>query len=148
MEVVEVDERRGSSEEALRALREKTGGISGVDKLTFRSIDGGHGGAAIQVDISGDRLEDLVAIAEEMKARLAGFEGVYDIVDDFDAGRPEVQIELFESARFLGLTTELLATQVRAAFYGFEAQQIQHGPADVKVMFRYPLEFRRHIYDV
>ena len=148
IELVEGDQRQRTSDEVLRALREKTGDIIGVDKLTFRSIDGGPGGAAIQVDISGDRLEDLVAIAEEMKARLAGFEGVYDIVDDFDAGRPEVQIELFESARFLGLTTELLATQVRAAFYGFEAQKIQHGPEDVKVMVRYPLEFRRHIYDV
>jgi multidrug efflux pump subunit AcrB len=77
-----------------------------------------------------------------------GFSGVFDISDDFDAGRREVQIELFDSARALGLTTRSLATQVRAAFYGLEVRKLQRGREDVKIMVRYPPENRRQVYDI
>ncbi|MCH8923641.1 MAG: efflux RND transporter permease subunit, partial [Planctomycetes bacterium] len=82
--------------------------------------------------------------------RSADFEvaGVFDIVDDFEAGRPEVQIEMHDSARALGLTTEFLATQVRSAFYGFEAKKIQRGSEDVRIMVRYPPKHRQRIYDI
>jgi multidrug efflux pump subunit AcrB len=69
-------------------------------------------------------------------------------VDDFDAGRREVQIELLPSARALDLTTESLAIQVRSAFYGYEARKVQRGREDVKIMVRYPLEHRRRVYDI
>ena len=43
------------------------------------------------------------------------------------------QIELFDSARALGLTTELLALQVRSAFYGFEAEKVQRGEFELSM---------------
>jgi len=148
IEITPADQRTRTSEDILQEVRAKTNDIPGVEKLRYEPLQGGPGGAAIHLDISGAHLEDLVAVSEEIKARLATFEGVFDIVDDFDAGRPEVQIELFESARALGLTTRSLATQVRSAFYGFEARKVQRGREDVKIMVRYPPEYRRRIYDI
>ncbi|RME39657.1 MAG: efflux RND transporter permease subunit [Planctomycetota bacterium] len=148
IELVESTARNRTSDEIVQALRRATADLPGVEKLTFRALDGGPGGAAIHLEIRGENLDDLIAVSEEIKSRLRGFTGVFDVVDDFDAGRPEVQIELLESARALGLTTESLATQVRSAFYGFEAQKIQRGKEDIRVMVRYPPEFRRHIYDI
>jgi len=46
------------------------------------------------------------------------------------------------------LTTRLLATQVRSAFYGFEAGKVQREREDVKIMVRYPPEYRKRIYDI
>ena len=126
-------------------LREKS---PDSDQDPLFVLAGGPGGAAIQLEISGDRIPELVHVAEHFKARLAEFTGVFDITDDFDEGRREVQIELFASARALGLTTQSLATQVRSAFYGFEARKVQRGREDVKIMVRYPPEHRRRIYDV
>ena len=148
LELTPVEERQRNSEQVLQELRPKTAHIPGVESLKFDVIHGGPGGSAIQLEISGDRIADLVAVASVVKDKLATFEGVYDIVDDFDAGRPEVQIELLESARALGLTTRSLATQVRSAFYGFEARKVQRGREDVKIMVRYPPEYRRRIYDI
>ncbi len=148
IELKPIDQRQRNSEEILRELREKTRDMPGVNSLKFAGAVHGPGGATIQIEISGDRLSDLVDAAERIKAELRAYEGVFDIEDDFDAGRREIQIELLDSARALGLTTHSLATQVRAAFYGLEARQIQRDREDVKVMVRYPEESRRRIYDV
>ncbi len=148
IELGPIEDRTRTSEEVLEELRARTADIPGVEKLKYTTIQGGPGGAAIQLEISGDRLEDLRRIATDYRTKLAGFEGVYDITDDFDAGRREVQIELYDSARALGLTTASLATQIRAAFYGYEARKIQRGREDVKLMVRYPEEFRRRVHDV
>jgi multidrug efflux pump subunit AcrB len=148
IELVPTEERDRSSTEILQELRTKTGDIPGVQKLKYSGLQGGPGGMPIHLDISGDNLDDLTSVAHEIKGILATYEGVFDIVDDFDAGRREVQIELFESARALGLTTRSLATQVRSAFYGFEARKVQRGREDVKIMVRYPVADRRRIYDI
>ncbi len=148
IELHPAEQRERSSFQILDELRRKTSDIPGVEKLTFSAVHGGPGGAAIQIEISGGALDDLIAVSRRLKEILAGFEGVTEIVDDFDGGRREVQIELLESARALGLTTRSLATQVRAAFYGFEARKVQRGREDVKIMVRYPRRYRRHIYDI
>jgi hypothetical protein len=111
--------------------------------LTFGAVHGGPGGNAIQIEISSPRVDDLVAVAGRVKDRLREFVGVYDIEDDFDAGQREVQVELLESGRALGLTTERLAMQVRAAFYGLEARKIQRDREDVKIMVRFPRAIAR-----
>jgi multidrug efflux pump subunit AcrB len=48
----------------------------------------------------------------------------------------------------LGLTLRDLARQVRQGFYGEEAQRIQRGRDDIKVMVRYPEAERRSLGDV
>ncbi|MFQ5412961.1 MAG: efflux RND transporter permease subunit [Phycisphaerae bacterium] len=142
------DQRDRSSDDIINELRTETAAIPRVERLRFNGIQGGPGGMPIHLEISGDRIDDLIAVADRFKRRLADFEGVSDITDDFDAGRPEVRVELLDSARALGLTTQSLATQVRAAFYGFEARKVQRGREDVKIMVRYPPDRRRHIYDL
>lgn len=148
MEIGQADDRARGSDQILHELRNKTSDIWGVEKLKFTSIQGGPEGAPVHLEVRGSRLEDLVAVSAEIRGHLATFSGVFDIVDDFDAGRREIQIELFESARALGLTTQSLATQVRAAFYGFEARKVQRGREDVRIMVRYPYEHRRRISDI
>jgi len=148
LELTPADQRRRTSDEILAELRARTANIPGVDKLKFNSLHGGPGGQPIELEISGENLDDLTAVAAHFKQRLAQFDGVYDVVDDLDAGQPEVQIALLDSARAVGLTTAELATQVRAAFYGFEARKVQRGREDVRIMVRYPPEARRHVHDV
>ncbi len=148
IELASIEERERDSEEILRELRSKTRDIPGVNSLKFSAMQGGPGGAAIQIEISGPRLADLVEVADRVKSQLGGYAGVFDIDDDFDAGRREVQIELLDSARALDLTTHSLATQVRGAFYGIEARKIQRDREDVKIMVRYPQASRTRMSDI
>ena len=52
------------------------------------------------------------------------------------------------AAEGLGLSLQDLGRQVRQAFYGEEAQRIQRGRDDVRVMVRYPRDERRSIGDL
>jgi multidrug efflux pump subunit AcrB len=103
------------------------------------------GGAPIDVQLSGPDFQQLDLLANAIKEQLATYPGVVDIADSFESGKDEIKLTLKPAARNLGLTTEDLARQVRQAFFGLEAQRIQRGRDDVRVMVRYPQEERRSI---
>jgi multidrug efflux pump subunit AcrB len=73
---------------------------------------------------------------------------VFDVSDSFRGGKQELELRILPSAEALGLTLSDLARQVRQAFYGDEAQRIQRGRDDVRVMVRYPEARRRSLADV
>ncbi len=148
IELSEVEQRERSSDDILAEFRRKTSAIPGISALRYRSMQGGPAGAEIQIEVTCERLEDALAAAGELRAALEGYSGVYDIDDDYDAGRRELQIELFESARALGVTTRSLATEVRGAFYGLEARTLQRGRDDIDVRVRFSKQRRRDLHEL
>ena len=64
------------------------------------------------------------------------------------SGGEEISLTIKPEAEALGLTLSSLGRQVRQAFYGEEAQRIQRGKDELKVMVRYPREDRRSIADL
>jgi len=148
IELKTVEDRDRSSEAIIAQLREQTADIPGINSLVYETMQGGPGGAEIELEITSDRIDDLLAAAEQLKSKLARFEGVYDIEDDFEAGRREVQIALLDAARPLNLTTRMLATEVRGAFYGLKARTLQRDREDVDIRVRFPPNRRRNIYEL
>lgn len=91
----------------------------------------------------------LRAAAAEVKQRLRGYAGVYEVTDSFRAGKQEeMKLGIKPAAETAGLTLQNLGRQVRQAFYGEEAQRIQRGRDDVRVMVRYPRDERRSLGDL
>lgn len=145
--VVPPEERKSisiRSPEIVREWRQMIGGIPGAQELTFRA-EIGRGGDPIDIQLSGPDFDDLQAAAEEVKATLARFPGVFDISDTFEDGKQEIQLQIKPEAEILGLTMTDLARQTRQAFFGLEAQRIQRGRDDVRVMVRYPESERRSL---
>jgi multidrug efflux pump subunit AcrB len=124
--------------------REYVGNIPGVVKLTF-DANSWSSGSPIEYQLKGDDVDELREAAENMKAELSRFKGVFDITDSFRSGKQEIQLELLPEARNLGLTLQDLATQVRSSFYGAEAQRVQRGQDDIRVMVRFPEAERKSI---
>ncbi len=148
IELVPSEERTGtSSVQMADRWRELTGPIPDAVELTFSSSLFSTG-EPVNVQLSGPYLELLQAGAEDLKAHLAQYPGVHDIADSFRAGKQEVKLKIRPTAETLGLTLSDLARQVRQAFYGEEAQRIQRGRDEVKVMVRYPLGQRRSLGDL
>jgi multidrug efflux pump subunit AcrB len=87
-------------------------------------------------------IDQMTAAAEEMKAKLRNFSGLFDISDTHAGGKRELKLKLKPEGRALGLTQFDLGRQVRQAFYGEEIQRIQRDRDEVKVMLRYPKEER------
>ena len=127
--------------------RELTGGIPDAVELSFTSQAFGAGNA-IEFELYGKNFDELRTAAAELRAALQGYPGVQDVSDSFRAGKQEVQLGLLPEARNLGLTLEDLGRQVRQAFYGYEAQRVQRGKDDIRVMVRFPQDERRSLGDL
>lgn len=125
--------------------RELIGPVPGVKELSFSANAAGAAGMPVDIQLAGRDFEALQAAAEAIKAKLGTYEGLFDIVDNYSSGKREIQLDILPSAEALGLRQSDLGRQVRAAFYGVEAQRIQRGRDDIKVMVRYPPEERRSV---
>jgi len=133
--------------EVVQMWRELTPAIPDVEELMFTSALF-SAGDPINVELKSPDVARLEAAADLLKARLAEYAGVFDIGDSFEGGKEEIQLDILPAAETLGLSLDDLATQVRHAFYGAEAQRIQRGRDDVRVMVRYPEEQRRSLADL
>lgn len=141
IELMSSQERTIRASEVTRRWREMVGTVADAVRVEYTSSLVSFG-AAVDVELTGRDLEQLRAAGEEIKARLADYPGVFDISDSFRAGKREIRLELDPRAESLGLSLEALGRQVRQGFYGAEAQRIQRGRDDVRVMVRYPVEER------
>jgi multidrug efflux pump subunit AcrB len=81
-------------------------------------------------------------VAEQVKEHLGTYATVFDIVDSLSDGKEELQLELTDQGKALGLTRTDVSRKVRNAFYGVQVQRIQRGRDDVRVMVRLPLSER------
>ncbi len=145
IDLAPLEERGGVSAKVIaNRWRQLVGDIPDAVKLKF-DADSYSAGAPIEYQIKGRDVITMREAAEEMKAELSRYTGVFDISDSFRSGKQEVQLRLLPEAANLGLTLIDLASQVRSAFYGSEAQRVQRGQDDVRVMVRFPLEERASI---
>ena len=128
--------------------RNSVGEIAGLKELRFET--GGHigGGPPLSFRLSGSNYENLEEAAAELALELHNYEGVFDISNSATAGGDEIKLTIKPEAEALGLTMSSLGRQVRQAFYGEEAQRIQRGKDELRVMVRYPIEERRSIADL
>ncbi len=125
--------------------RQETPEIAGVKAINFQGSIGGGGGFDVEFQLAGDDLDQLSAAANDLKEVLGQFDGVFDIEDTFGAGNDEIILETKPLATAMGITLSDLANQVRYAFYGAEAQRIQRGDEEVRVMVRYPIDERQSV---
>jgi len=125
--------------------RQMVGEIPGVERLAFYSLQGGPGGSPIEIQLSGRDFDRLQQAADELKAELKTFPGTYDVTDDFKPGKTERRIRVKEGAGPIGVTMSETARQLRQAFYGEEALNIQRGRNEVKVRVRYAEADRRRL---
>jgi len=144
IELAPAEEREITAGELVRRWRELTGPIPDAVELTFSSSLFSTG-EAINIQLTGPRLGELQHAADELQEALARYPGVIDITDSFREGKEELELSITREAESLGLSLRDLARQVRQAFYGEEAQRIQRGREEVKVMVRYPEDERRDL---
>ena len=147
IELVQSEERAFTSEQLGNRWRELTGPIPEAVDVNF-NVSLISPGADIDVMLVGPGMDELRAAADEVKEHLRGYAGVYGITDSFRAGKQEMKLGIKPAAETLGLTLQDLGHQVRQAFYGEEAQRIQRGRDDIRVMVRYPADERRSLGDL
>ncbi len=132
-------------EEVKERWREKVGSIAGTDELRISASNKMGGGPPISFRLSGQDNHELEAAAADLAMHLRSYDGLYEVENPATGGPEELKLAIRPGAEALGVTLADLAGQVRQAFYGAEAQRIQRGESDVRVMVRYPRDERKSI---
>ena len=130
-----------------REIRKEIGNIAGAQSLSLHA-ELGRGGEPIDVELSGTNQADMRAVGDALRLKLMEFPNVFDIQDNYSGGKEEININLKPLAYSLGLDLSDIANQVRASVFGIQAQRIQRGREEVRVMVRLPLAYRSSIDDL
>ncbi|PKQ44519.1 efflux RND transporter permease subunit [Confluentibacter flavum] len=128
-------------------LRELVGPVTGTERLIFGS-GGNFGGSPVSVSLLGNNIDELKAAKIELKSVLETNVLLKDVEDNDPAGIKEIRLELKESAYLLGLDLRSVMNQVRAGFFGAQAQRFQRGQDEIRVWVRYDRSNRESINDL
>jgi multidrug efflux pump subunit AcrB len=155
LNMVDYDQRAESSSETLRRIRASLAGLPGIDLQVTQDEGGPPTGAAVNIEVSGDEFETIQATANDIKAQLEAavedgrIEGLVDIRDNLNSGRPEYRVEIDrERAAAFGLSTQQIALAVRGAVQGVEASQWRDGKDEYDITVRLREEDRESLREL
>jgi multidrug efflux pump subunit AcrB len=97
------------------------------------------------VEIRGTDSPEKEAAVREIEALLESYDGIESAYSTSNGRNDELLITIRPEGDALGLNQQELSRQVRSAFFGEQAQRIQRGRDDVRVMVRMPLELRESL---
>ncbi len=128
-------------------LRALVGPVIGAESLIYGS-GGNFGGDPVSVSLLGNNIKELKAAKVELKTAMQNNTALKDVADNDPAGIKEIRLELKENAYLLGLDLRSIMNQVRAGFFGTQAQRFQRGQDEIRVWVRYDRDNRSSITDL
>ena len=143
LNMVDYGDRAEKSSTTIQRIRESLSGLPGVDLQIEQDQGGPPTGAAVNIEVNGPDFVGIQDVANRIKTQLedaveAGrIDGLVDIRDNLNSGRPEYRIEIDrERAAAFGLSTQSIALAVRSAVNGIEASQWRDGKDEYDVTVR------------
>ena len=127
VDLLSSDVRTVDNDSIVDRWRRELGPLLDTVRVTYAEPTRGPAGKAIEFRLAGDDLANLDSAAGELEAWLAGYRGTRDLLDDLEPGKPEIVLTLKEGAGQLGLDARTIAQQLRAAFFGATADEVQIG---------------------
>jgi multidrug efflux pump len=123
----------------IEILRAKARALPGVEVEVLRPQMGPPTGAPVAVEIRGDDLRTLGALARQVRDRIADVPGLVDLKDDYQAARPEIRVEVDRvRARLAGVSTGAVASTIRTAISGNIASTFRDGADEYDIVVRLP----------
>ena len=145
VELVPSEEREVRNEAFLREWRDRVEVTAGLESLTLTPRQAGPPGRDLNVRLTGEDPARLKAAALALAESMRSISGVTDVEDDLPFGREQLIYRLTPAGEALGLTTESLGRQLRAAFDGHLAQLVQSGREELEVRVMLPRHERERL---
>ena len=141
--------RKQSSFATLDEVRKTTAGFAGADLLVAKQQMGPPVGVPVSIEISGEDYDQLVVLSKTVREKIKSTPGLVDLKEDFNSGRPEVEIVVDrEKAGLFWTSTGQIASTVRAAIAGVEASKYRVGEDEYKIRVRLKEEQRTTAADL
>ncbi|MCP4604992.1 MAG: efflux RND transporter permease subunit [Proteobacteria bacterium] len=149
LEFKERHDRTHSTWDTVKSIRKKLEDLVGAEFLVDVEKMGPPAGAPVSVELSGPDFEKLSEYAQQVKKLITTVPGVVDIKDDYEAGKPEIKVQVDrEKAMLRKVNTRSISQAVRAAVNGIEASVLREGDEEYDIVVRYDRNFRKSIEDI
>ena len=135
VDLVDRSDRDRSVEELIAVMDRDWSRRPGID-LTFSTIEEGPPVAtSVVVDISGDDLETLEYLSEQIKTKMETIPGALNVGTSLGSRRTEFQVVVdHDRAAAYGLSSSDISNTVAAAMIGMEVTQFTDGLEDIPVV--------------
>lgn len=127
VDLLSAEVRDAPIDEIFRRWNEEAGILSDTIAVTYAEPSVGPAGRPIEIRVQGDDLLRNEAVSRRIQEFFAQYAGVSELTDDLRPGKPEVRIRLRPGATTANIDTAVLVNQLRAAFQGQTAREIQIG---------------------
>lgn len=133
------DERTVSPQAFVNAWRDRIVRLPFVEQLQVEVVGGANNGQPdISLVLRGQDIPVLKQASEELQEALSGYEGVSNVFDDLPYGRDQIVFSLTPTGKALGLSTESIGRQLRAAYDGARVQIFNAHDTELEVMVTLP----------
>jgi CzcA family heavy metal efflux pump len=129
---------RGQSTfQTIEEIRKTTVGIAGAELRVAKQQMGPPVGAPVNIEISGEDYDQLESLSKTIREKIKDIHGLVDLKDDYNIGRPEVEIKIDrERAGMFYTSTSQIAMTVRAAIAGVDASKYRVGEDQYNIRVR------------
>lgn len=131
-------------DEVMARFAAATDGTEGLE-ITLRQDENslssllGSEGAPIVVEVKGEELDEIAALAEEVKTQLNGTDGLYNIRSSVEDGAPEVTISVNRTvAGINNLSVQTVIEQLRQQLSGLESGKMEYRGEMRDILIRVP----------
>jgi len=136
----------------LKRWKELCGDVSRAQSL-YAIADSGRGfrsggDESLKIELRGPASESRDLLADEIVRLLESYQGISSAGNDIAQNRDELIATIRPEGEALGLTQRELARQVRASFFGEQAQRVHREIDDIRVMVRLPLAQRESLHTI
>lgn len=140
------NERDRDTDEIIKVINDTMDNVKGSFEINVaRRSSGPPKGKAINVEISGESLSELLSVSQAAQQEIEKMSGVLSTELDFETGKSEFAIKIDEvEARRLGINNADVAREVRAAFEGLIATEIRRSDEDIDVIVRLDKSYREN----
>lgn len=136
LDILSAEVRETLIDDFIESWRDAVGEQALPLSLVFKQPSMGPAGRDIEVRLQGDNLDHLKQASVSLQSYLAQFDGVNGILDDMRPGKEEIKVSLRPGAESYGVDGQLIANQLRSAFFGQIADEIQVGPENIEIEVR------------
>ena len=148
VDLLTAEKRSGTIDEYLTFWRSEIGSLPDVMSLNLSKPWFGPGGQPIELRLRGKDLHQMKQAVTDLKVWFAQFQGVVNLADDLRPGKPELRMKVRKEAHGIGIDATETANQLRAAFQGLEADEIQVGAEAYEIQVRLAGMNRNSLQDI
>lgn len=146
VQFIDYNDRSKPSSETMNEIRTAVANIAGAEIEVKKEDNGPPVGPPINIEIIGEDFNQLGKLTEAVKERIKGIEGLVDLNDNYDAGRPEVRVIIDrEKAALYSMNTSMIANNLRTAINGFEASKYRINEDEYDITVRLKEDQRKSV---